>query len=41
MIVVAFLLDFSAAFDIIANNLLLKTLKCYGFTSSALSWIER
>jgi hypothetical protein len=34
----AVLLDFSAAFDII--NLLLKKHKCYGFSTSASSWIE-
>ena len=39
-IVGAVLLDFSAAFDVIDHNLLLKKLKCYGFTPSAVAWIE-
>jgi hypothetical protein len=34
------LLDFSAPFDIIDHNLLLKKLKCYGFSTSAISWIQ-
>ena len=38
-IVGAVLLDFSAAFDIIDQNLLLKKLKCYGFSTSAIPWI--
>ena len=36
----AVLLNFSAAFDIIDHNLLLKIHRCYGFPPSALSWIE-
>ena len=39
-IVGAELLDFSAAFDVIDHSLLLKKLKCYGFTPSAIAWIE-
>jgi hypothetical protein len=34
------LLDFSAAFDIIDHNLLLRKRICYGFTTSALLWIQ-
>ena len=36
----AVLLDFTAAFDIIDHNLLLKKLKYYGFDSSAILWLE-
>lgn len=36
----AVLLDFSAAFDIIDHKILLNKLKCYGFTPSAIAWIE-
>ena len=36
-IVRAVLLEFSAAFDVIDHNLLLKKRRCYGFTPSALS----
>ncbi len=32
------LLDFSAAFDIIDHELMLKKLKCYSFSQSALLW---
>jgi hypothetical protein len=34
------LLDFSAAFDILGHNLLLKKCRCYGFSTSAISWIQ-
>ena len=34
------LLDFSAAFDIIDHNLLLRKRMCYGFSTSAISWIQ-
>ncbi len=33
-------LDFSAAFDILDHDLLLEKLKCYGFSSAALLWIN-
>ena len=36
----AVLLDFSAVFDVIDHELLLGKLKCYGFKSAALSWME-
>ena len=36
----AVLLDFSAAFDIIEHNLLLKKFMCYGFSTSAISWLQ-
>lgn len=36
----AVLLDFTAAFDIIDHELLLKKQECYGFAQSALSWIK-
>ena len=39
-IVGAILLDFSAAFDIIDPNLLLRKRMCYGFSNSAISWIQ-
>ena len=39
-IVWAVLLDFSAAFDIIDHNLLLRKRMCYDFTTSALMWIQ-
>jgi hypothetical protein len=35
----AVLLDFNATFDIIDHNLLLKTLMCYSFSTSAIMWI--
>ena len=31
------LLEFSASFDIIDHNLLLKKMRCYGFSTSAIS----
>jgi hypothetical protein len=40
MIVGAVLLAFSSAFDIIDHNLLLGQLICYGFSTSAILWIE-
>ena len=39
-IVGAVVLDFSAAFDIIDHNLLLKKRMCFGFSASAISWIQ-
>ena len=39
-IIGAVLLDFSAAFDILNHELKLEKLKCYGFTQSALFWIN-
>jgi hypothetical protein len=39
-IVGAVLLDFSASFDVIDHNLLLKKHRRCGFASSALLWIE-
>ena len=36
----AVLLDFNAAFDGIDHELLLGKLKCYGFKSAALYWME-
>jgi ABC-type Mn2+/Zn2+ transport system ATPase subunit len=39
-IVVAVLLDFSAAFDIIDRNLLLRKRMCYGLSTSAILWIR-
>jgi hypothetical protein len=33
-------LDFSAAFDIFDQNLLLEKHICYGFTSTAILWIK-
>lgn len=38
-IVGAVMLDFSAAFDLIHHEILLKKLQCYGFSPSALSWM--
>jgi hypothetical protein len=38
-IVGAVLFDFSAVFDIIDHNLLLKKCMCYGFSTSAILWI--
>jgi hypothetical protein len=40
MLVGVVLPDFSAAFDVIDHELLLGKLKCYGFKSAALSWME-
>ena len=34
------LLDFSVALDIIANSLPLEKCMCYGFTPSAILWLE-
>lgn len=39
-IIGAILLDFSAAFDIMDHELILRKLKCYGFSQSALLWIK-
>jgi hypothetical protein len=39
-IVGAVLLDFSAALDIIDHNLLLRKRICYGFSTSAILWIQ-
>lgn len=36
----AVLLDFSAAFDVIDHSILLNKLRCYGFATSAIAWIE-
>ena len=36
----AVLLDFSAAFDIIDQSLLLEKRMCYGFTHPAIMWIK-
>ncbi len=36
----AVILDFSAAFDLIDHEILLKKLECYGFSSPALSWMK-
>jgi hypothetical protein len=36
----AVLLDFTADFDVVDHELLLGKLKCYGFNSAALSWME-
>ena len=40
MIVGAVLSDFIAAIDVIDHKLLLKKLSCYGFTASAITWLE-
>ena len=40
MIVGAVLLDFSEAFDIIDQSLLLEKHTCYGFTPPAILWIK-
>ena len=40
-IVGAVLLDFIAGFDIIDHKILLKKRMCYGFSTSAISWIQR
>lgn len=37
----AVLLDFSAGFDVVYHELQLGKLKCYGFMSASLSWMER
>lgn len=36
----AVLLDFSSAFDVLDNKLLLEKLKCYTFTSQTVHWFE-
>ena len=36
----AVLLDFTAAFDIIDYELLIKKLECYGFSQSAILWLK-
>lgn len=39
-VVSAVMLDFTAAFDIIDHKILVEKLNCYGFSLSALLWME-
>lgn len=40
MLAGAVLLDFSSAFDLIDHYLLLRKMKCYGFSQAALLWLQ-